>query len=846
MKQKQTILKVSMATMAIITGATSISTLTNTTPIYADSTKTTTSTQLITGSTNWKYLDTNTDPGTSNDRYAWTKQSFSDIDWKSAAGKFGHKKGELADLGSNNSHVPTVLLNAYTNDEKNIVIPAYFFRTTFNIQTLDDMNTLTGSLDYDDAAIIYINGTKMVSFDEPAGGYTSNMSYGGSNASTPKTGEISISKDKLKDVLKVGSNTISVEIHQAKATSSDVYFDFKDLQLNYGETPVEQKALNLTVGKDESEMNVTWYANSSAGEIQFAKASTMQNGEFPNKYTKVTAKSNLSNDATFNYHQATMSNLDENTKYVYRLVNENTVSELHYFTTKDFDESFNFIFAGDPQIGTSGTESNAIAWGKTLESSVNKFNPNFILSGGDQVNTASSESEYNGYLNQEELTSVPQSPSIGNHDTESTSYSQHFNLPNVSNKGATTAGSDYYYVYNNTLFLNINTNNTSTAEHKQFIKDAIEANQDVRWKVVTFHHSIYSVASHAIETNIINRRNNLVPIFDEFGIDVVLMGHDHVYVRSHIMKDLQVTQNTSELSSVTDPNGILYVTANSASGSKYYDIQNNINMDFVAKKDQSKQRSISNITVSDNEFKVTTYLYNSDTNEMSTLDEFSIKKSTKTNETDTTLTPKGDSSISSTIIAPKGTIEEGSEFTVKEVTTGTTFNQIKEMISNKGFKLLDLSLMKDSVQVNPLGEIQVQFELPEGYSVDDLLIYKIANTSTRARSVAQMQLDNVEFKIVDGKVIVTTDMLGQFVLVNNKADTPDVDQTPDTDQTPDSDQTNKTPESAVTSPKDVSKDSTQKDIIKTNDNSDILSYSLLTLTALSSVYVVVRKKKIEE
>ncbi|MEG0366123.1 MAG: hypothetical protein RR585_04770 [Coprobacillus sp.] len=71
MKQKQTILKVSMATMAIITGATSISTLTNTTPIYADSTKTTTSTQLITGSTNWKYLDTNTDPGTSNDRYAW-------------------------------------------------------------------------------------------------------------------------------------------------------------------------------------------------------------------------------------------------------------------------------------------------------------------------------------------------------------------------------------------------------------------------------------------------------------------------------------------------------------------------------------------------------------------------------------------------------------------------------------------------------------------------------------------------------------------------------------------------------------------------------------------------------
>ena len=54
------------------------------------------------------------------------------------------------------------------------------------------------------------------------------------------------------------------------------------------------------------------------------------------------------------------------------------------------------------------------------------------------------------------------------------------------------------------------------------------------------------------------------------------MGHDHVYVRSNMMKGMKVSQETKDLTSVTDPEGILYLTANSASGSKYYDIKTNI------------------------------------------------------------------------------------------------------------------------------------------------------------------------------------------------------------------------------------------------------------------------------
>ncbi len=353
----------------------------------------------------------------------------------------------------------------------------------------------------------------------------------------------------------------------------------------------------------------------------------MVNGQFPNDYVTITAENDLSNDSGFYYNQATMGNLEENTKYVYRVVNGDTISQIYDFTTKDFDGSYNFILAGDPQIGASGNAANDTSgWAKTLTDSVERFDPNFILSAGDQVNTASNESQYSGYLEHEVLTTVPQATTVGNHDSGSNAYGQHFNLPNETGKGATSAGSDYWYVYNNTLFMDINTNNTSTAEHKAFMEEAIAANPNIRWKVVVFHHSVYSVASHAVENSILQRREELTPVFDKLGIDVVLMGHDHVYVRSNIMKGMQVVQDTSQLTNVTDPDGTLYVTANSASGSKYYNIKTDINTDFVAKMDQSKQRSISNIEVNEGSFKVTTYLYDTNNNDWQEIDNFTINK----------------------------------------------------------------------------------------------------------------------------------------------------------------------------------------------------------------------------
>lgn len=834
--KKNKVLKVSMATLALLMSAGYVAQDYQVTPTYAETTKIGDSAQLISTATTWKYLDNNVDPGTETDRYAWTKADYNDSEWKSEAGKFGAKKGKLEDLGD--GFVPTVLLNQYINGVNGDDIPAFFFRTTVNISNLDDFSSLSGKLYYDDAAIVYINGVKVASFDEPEGGFESNMSYGGSNASNPKEGVISLTKEQLKDVIKTGQNTIAVELHQGRASSSDIYFEFNNLQVDYGqeETTVEQKALNLTIGEDETKMNLTWYANTNtSGTVQLAKAGAMINGEFPSQFTTVEATNNQANDKGFYYNQATLANLEENTKYVYRVVNGDQVSKIYDFTTKDFDGSYNFIFAGDPQIGASGSASkDTEGWDKTLSDSINKFNPNFILSVGDQVNTASDENQYSGYLDHEELTSVPQATTIGNHDSSSNAYTQHFNLPNETAKGETAAGTDYWYVYNNTLFMNINTNNTSTAEHKAFMKEAIKENQDVRWKVVVFHHSVYSVASHSVESSILKRREELTPVFDDLGIDVVLMGHDHVYVRSNMMKGMKVSQETKDLTSVTDPEGILYLTANSASGSKYYDIKTNISTDFVAKMDQSKQRSISNIEVSENSFKVTTYLYNSNDNQWSTLDEFTINKSVETNNQEITLVPE-ETANDIRVVAPVGTVEKNSTLSAVEVNEGDLYQGIKNTLntilgSDKDFKVFDLSLIKNGNIINPLGKVQLSLALPEGYDASKLLIYQVQDSQNN-----DITLNSITYTIKDGRIIIETASLGQFVLVNNVEN-----------KKPDTGNGSNTNLPTVKPSNTNNSTTTTNNKVVTGDNSNLIAWGTLLFTALGCSLVAYKSKKEEK
>ena len=60
------------------------------------------------------------------------------------------------------------------------------------------------------------------------------------------------------------------------------------------------------------------------------------------------------------------------------------------------------------------------------------------------------------------------------------------------------------------------------------------ANNTKDWLIAFFHHPPYSKGSHNsdTETELIQMRQNFLPILEQHGVDLVLSGHSHAYERS--------------------------------------------------------------------------------------------------------------------------------------------------------------------------------------------------------------------------------------------------------------------------------------------------------------------------
>lgn len=383
--------------------------------------------------------------------------------------------------------------------------------------------------------------------------------------------------------------------------------------------------ISLTPGRNESELNFDWYTKSiqSTGSAAYyvPRIKIATNKEMSNaKYLTVKSEQIDSIDG-YQSNKATATGLEENTAYYYcyEINGYKQYSKIFTYTTKDKDK-FSLLYVGDPQIGASGVPGlDSYNWNKTLETALTaKPNASFIISAGDQIQSDTyikNEPQYAGYLYSKVLKSLPVATTIGNHDYNTKNYSYHFNNPNASELGATEAGGDYYYSYGNTLFIVLNTNNNDVTQHAKLIEKAIEENKNSKWRVVTLHHDIYGVGYHSVSDTVLNLRKSLVPILEDNDIDVVLTGHDHTYARSAII------ERGGEDTSTVNPKGILYMTAGSSSGSKYYDLVEK-QPSYIKMSWGDNVRTYSYISINDTTFTIKTY--RADTKVK--IDEFAITK----------------------------------------------------------------------------------------------------------------------------------------------------------------------------------------------------------------------------
>ncbi|MGJ9412962.1 fibronectin type III domain-containing protein [Aeromicrobium sp. CF4.19] len=551
------------------------------------------------GDTEWRYLDDNTDPAAGTDaRTSWTTTDFDDAAWQTGTGSFGALRGELAPL--NGGFLPDVLLNQYIDGDGAPNVPAFFFRTEVELSAadLDQDLDLRGSVRYDDAATVYVNGTRVAGFHDEA--ITENMQYGGSNQSTPNLGEIAVPSDVLTE----GSNVIAVEIHQGRETSSDVYFDMPSLQLEPTPPPSGPSSVLLGVGTDETERNLSWFSDTGQAEVvQIAPSAGLVDGGLPETATTIEAtETGPSLDGINAYSHATLSNLEPETAYTYRVGSETGWSDLRTFSTHGTDLEHEFTLMGDPQVGSSGNVvRDGEGWAAALTAADELYpDSQFVLSAGDQVENAGSVEQYRTFLAPEQMSTQATAMTLGNHDIGSPLFGQHFNLPNVTE--ADSAGGSYWFKHNGVLHLNINSNSNDFAAHERFLREAIEAEgDDAAWTVLTFHHGLFSVGPHSISGSVA-KREGLAPIISSLDIDLVLAGHDHSYARSHLMDGTtpivgETEANDDGVEVLRPEDGeVLYITANSSSGSKYYSIANPL-ASYASVIDQSRTPTVASVEV---------------------------------------------------------------------------------------------------------------------------------------------------------------------------------------------------------------------------------------------------------
>jgi hypothetical protein len=355
------------------------------------------------------------------------------------------------------------------------------------------------------------------------------------------------------------------------------------------QSPVTTSAIVLGVGANQAQRVVSWYASDNSPQsVQAVPTSQLVNGEFPANATAyaATLTANTVNGG-YNGH-ATLDGLQEDTAYSYRVGSDGAWSPTYTFNTHKFAGNFDFLFFGDPQIGSSGdVPKDGAGWQDTLDVAL-AANPDAELleSGGDQVETANTETQWNAFFGSDKLRQYPWAPTIGNHDVGGRAYEQHFWTPNTdrssafyAGSAASTSGGDYWYIFKGVLFIHLNSNayaNGADAAHVNYITNVVQAHKtEAKHIVLVYHHSIYSPASHANDGDNKQRRLDFPTAFSNLGVDLVLQGHDHSYSRSYAIKNGQKAnpaEQTGAAEVVAGPGGVIYVTGNSASGSKYYDL----------------------------------------------------------------------------------------------------------------------------------------------------------------------------------------------------------------------------------------------------------------------------------
>ena len=254
-------------------------------------------------------------------------------------------------------------------------------------------------------------------------------------------------------------------------------------------------------------------------------------------------------------HSAQITGLQPGTRYYYAVgLTDNTV-----LAGGDSDHSFvTQPPVGDHRpfrawvLGDSGTANvNAAAVRDAFHDWSLGREPDLWLMLGDNAYLLGSDSEYQAAVFDMFPKTLRRSvlwTAFGNHDagsalasTQLGVYFELFELPTMAEAGGMPSGTEAYYSFDhgNVHFVCLDSqgsDRTATGPMATWLQADLQSTaQD--WIVAYWHHPPYSKGSHDsdLELELVQMRQEILPILETNGVDLVLCGHSHSYERSVLL-----------------------------------------------------------------------------------------------------------------------------------------------------------------------------------------------------------------------------------------------------------------------------------------------------------------------
>ena len=404
------------------------------------------------------------------------------------------------------------------------------------------------------------------------------------NSSKNNSSKTTSSKNTSNTSSKKGTNSSDKNSSISSVVSSVVSYP----SVSQDDLP-KYKPTSLTVSfydTSKSSYGFTWNTKfiPLKSAIQICEGSTFNESKCVEYDATVTTELvNYPNQTTI-YISKAVATLRQGMTYTYRAYDKGAKigSDITTFNTADFAASeFTFVHVSDSQVSASGSDEEIKLGAGTGSHFANtltgifKNKPSFLLHTGDIVEYSKYETYWENMLhtNASFLTSLPFMPLSGNHETTYRSGSneifKHFNLKIPSQQ--TQKGFYYDFDYGNVKFIMLNTNcqEDEGLEKAQYnwLVNTLKSNSK-KWTIVSMHHPMYSIGKWGSNpeqnASAIRLTKQLSSLFTQYGVDLVLQGHDHTYSKTYPIKsdgtpDTNYEQRIeSSVKYAVNPKGTIY------------------------------------------------------------------------------------------------------------------------------------------------------------------------------------------------------------------------------------------------------------------------------------------------